>query len=60
LLPLCFHSIYKLVHSDPEKITAQPSLLAGGDLKDYQLLGLQWLVTLYNKGFHGILADEMV
>lgn len=38
----------------------QPSILKGGDLKEYQLAGLQWLVSLYNNNLNGILADEMV
>ena len=31
----------------------------GGELKAYQLEGLQWLVSLYNNRLNGILADEM-
>ena len=31
----------------------------GGDLKEYQLSGVQWMVSLYNNGLNGILADEM-
>lgn len=38
---------------------SQPKLITGGDLKDYQLDGLEWLVTLYKNGLNGILADEM-
>jgi superfamily II DNA or RNA helicase len=34
-------------------------LLQFGTLKDYQLQGLQWLVSLYNNNLNGILADEM-
>ncbi|CAD7705356.1 unnamed protein product, partial [Ostreobium quekettii] len=30
-----------------------------GELKGYQLRGLQWLVNLYDQGLNGILADEM-
>ena len=30
-----------------------------GDLKSYQLKGLQWLDNLYDQGINGILADEM-
>ena len=37
----------------------QPSMLVGGDLKEYQLAGLQWMVSLYNNQLNGILADEM-
>jgi SNF2 family DNA or RNA helicase len=28
-------------------------------LKEYQLSGLQWMVSLYNNKLNGILADEM-
>ncbi|KAI5959634.1 IRC5 [Candida pseudojiufengensis] len=38
---------------------SQPALVSGGQLKDYQLDGLEWLVTLYQNGLNGILADEM-
>jgi SNF2 family DNA or RNA helicase len=37
----------------------QPTILEGGELKNYQLHGLQWLVSLYNNNLNGILADEM-
>jgi ATP-dependent DNA helicase len=33
--------------------------LSGGVLRDYQLAGLEWLVSLYENGINGILADEM-
>lgn len=37
----------------------QPKLLSGATLKDYQLDGLDFLVSLYENGLNGILADEM-
>lgn len=37
----------------------QPMLVSGCIMKDYQLDGLEWLVTLYENGLNGILADEM-
>jgi ATP-dependent helicase STH1/SNF2 len=37
----------------------QPRMLIGGELKEYQLEGLKWLVSLYNNNLNGILADEM-
>ncbi len=46
-------------HVTRERILAQPECLVGGTLKPYQLLGLEWLVSLYNNGLNGILADEM-
>lgn len=51
---------YAVAHKISEKITKQPSILVGGTLKDYQLKGLQWMVSLYNNRLNGILADEMV
>lgn len=50
---------YNLTHTTKEEVTQQPSLLEGGVLKSYQLVGLQWLVSLYNNKLNGVLADEM-
>lgn len=36
----------------------QPSLFQG-NLKGYQLRGMNWLANLYDQGISGILADEM-
>ncbi|CAH8441587.1 unnamed protein product [Heterobilharzia americana] len=36
-----------------------PFLLSGGTLREYQLVGLSWLVAIYDKRLNGILADEM-
>lgn len=30
-----------------------------GEMRDYQLKGLNWLISLYENGANGILADEM-
>jgi hypothetical protein len=51
-------SYYASAHFRTEEVR-QPSLLVGGDLKEYQLAGLQWMVSLYNNKLNGILADEM-
>ncbi|KAI9006454.1 putative helicase [Hyaloraphidium curvatum] len=37
----------------------QPALVTGGLMRDYQLFGTEWMITLYENGFNGILADEM-
>ena len=50
---------YAVAHKIAEKVTAQPAILVGGKLKDYQIKGLQWMVSLYNNRLNGILADEM-
>ncbi len=47
--------------SDPSPLPSarQPTLVTGGYLRDYQLAGVEWLVSLYENGLNGILADEM-
>uniref|UniRef100_A0A2N9HAX4 Helicase ATP-binding domain-containing protein n=1 Tax=Fagus sylvatica TaxID=28930 RepID=A0A2N9HAX4_FAGSY len=47
------------IHSIQEKVTEQPSMLQGGELRPYQVEGLQWMVSLFNNSLNGILADEM-
>ncbi|GAB2220165.1 hypothetical protein Droror1_Dr00007808 [Drosera rotundifolia] len=47
------------VHSIQEKVTEQPAMLQGGELRPYQVEGLQWMVSLFNNNLNGILADEM-
>lgn len=45
-----------------EVVKAQPTMLQGpgnAKLREYQLVGLQWMVSLYNNRLNGILADEM-
>ncbi|WVZ11768.1 hypothetical protein V8G54_016298 [Vigna mungo] len=34
-------------------------LLTGGKLKPYQLKGVKWLISLWQNGLNGILADQM-
>lgn len=50
---------YAVAHRVKEVVTKQPSILIGGTLKEYQLKGLQWMISLYNNNLNGILADEM-
>lgn len=50
---------YAVAHHVSEKVTKQASILTGGTLKDYQVKGLQWMISLYNNRLNGILADEM-
>lgn len=33
--------------------------LINGELRDYQLKGVRWLISLWNNGLNGILADQM-
>jgi len=50
---------YGIAHRIKEEVNVQPSILVGGTLKEYQLKGLQWMISLYNNNLNGILADEM-
>ncbi|XXG81817.1 hypothetical protein AAC387_Pa09g2379 [Persea americana] len=50
---------YLMAHSVKESVIEQPTLLEGGKLREYQMNGLRWLVSLYNNHLNGILADEM-
>lgn len=50
---------YEVAHRIKEEVTKQPSILVGGTLKEYQVKGLQWMVSLFNNHLNGILADEM-
>lgn len=34
--------------------------IMNGELRDYQVRGLNWMISLYEHGINGILADEMV
>ncbi|CAM8998397.1 unnamed protein product [Rhodiola kirilowii] len=48
-----------VIHSIQEQVVEQPAMLEGGELRSYQLEGLQWMVSLFNNNLNGILADEM-
>ena len=36
------------------------TVVKGGEMRDYQVRGLNWMISLYENGINGILADEMV
>jgi SNF2 family DNA or RNA helicase len=36
------------------------SVVKGGKMRDYQVQGLNWMISLHHNGINGILADEMV
>ncbi|TVY20700.1 ISWI chromatin-remodeling complex ATPase ISW2 [Lachnellula arida] len=36
-----------------------PGFIKGGEMRDYQVSGLNWLISLHENGISGILADEM-
>uniref|UniRef100_A0A1I7U8T0 Helicase domino n=1 Tax=Caenorhabditis tropicalis TaxID=1561998 RepID=A0A1I7U8T0_9PELO len=41
------------------QVKTQVPFLIRGTLREYQMVGLDWMVTLYEKNLNGILADEM-
>ncbi len=41
------------------RLTAQPACIANGEMRAYQLEGLNWLLKLHEHKINGILADEM-
>ena len=50
---------YAVAHRMREEVNIQPHMLVGGTLKEYQIKGLQWMISLFNNNLNGILADEM-
>ncbi|CAD6216374.1 GSCOCG00004529001-RA-CDS [Cotesia congregata] len=50
---------YSIAHTVHETVTEQASIMVNGVLKEYQIKGLEWLVSLFNNNLNGILADEM-
>ena len=50
---------YNIAHSITEDVHEQASIMVNGMLKEYQVKGLEWMVSLYNNNLNGILADEM-
>ncbi|OAD08780.1 hypothetical protein MUCCIDRAFT_136222, partial [Mucor lusitanicus CBS 277.49] len=49
---------FRITHKIHEDVS-QPAIMVGGQLKQYQVRGLQWMISLYNNNLNGILADEM-
>ncbi|KAK9467798.1 SNF2 family N-terminal domain-containing protein [Lipomyces arxii] len=48
-------------HNRPrfDRLTEQPSFVRNGELRDFQLTGLNWMAFLWSRNENGILADEM-
>jgi len=49
-------SLFRHVHCTHHHTT----VVKGGQMRDYQVQGLNWMVGLNHNGINGILADEMV
>lgn len=41
------------------RFDASPHYIKNGEMRDYQVRGLNWMISLYENGINGILADEM-
>ncbi|KAH8234473.1 hypothetical protein KR038_011032 [Drosophila bunnanda] len=41
------------------RFDASPAYIKSGEMRDYQIRGLNWMISLYENGINGILADEM-
>ncbi|XP_074603236.1 SWI/SNF-related matrix-associated actin-dependent regulator of chromatin subfamily A member 2-like isoform X2 [Brevipalpus obovatus] len=54
-----YQNYYNIAHAISEEVKEQATMLENGKLKQYQVKGLEWLVSLYNNNLNGILADEM-
>ncbi|XP_015906861.2 probable global transcription activator SNF2L2 [Parasteatoda tepidariorum] len=54
-----YQNYYNIAHAISEEVKEQASVMVNGKLKEYQVKGLEWLVSLYNNNLNGILADEM-
>lgn len=47
-------------HLVGRRATVLTADVKGGKMRDYQVQGLNWIVSLHHNGINGILADEMV
>ena len=41
------------------RFDTSPWYIKGGEMRDYQIRGLNWMISLYQQNINGILADEM-
>lgn len=41
------------------RFETSPHYIKNGEMRDYQVRGLNWMISLYENGINGILADEM-
>lgn len=53
-------SALAMVDHTKARATRQPQTIVNCTMREYQLVGLDWLISLFENGLNGILADEMV
>merc|ERR1712137_457305 len=46
-------------NSGSGRLTSSPPFIKGGEMRYYQIQGLNWMIQLHDHGINGILADEM-
>ncbi|KAK6173102.1 hypothetical protein SNE40_016626 [Patella caerulea] len=46
-------------HAVITRFDESPKYIKSGEMRDYQVRGLNWMISLYENGINGILADEM-
>ena len=50
----------EMMNEEVEKqYSSSPDYIKNGTMKDYQVEGLNWLLSLHSRNMNGILADEM-
>lgn len=54
-----YSSTYSSQRPRFEKLSVQPPFIKNGELRDFQLTGINWMAFLWSKNDNGILADEM-
>lgn len=54
-----YSTVYSSDRPPFEKLNLQPTFIKNGELRDFQLTGLNWMAFLWSKNDNGILADEM-
>ncbi|KTW30075.1 uncharacterized protein T551_02019 [Pneumocystis jirovecii RU7] len=61
LSPILPHKSVSYGSSRPKfkKLDVQPDYIKNGELRDFQLTGVNWMAYLWSKNENGILADEM-
>ena len=47
----------RVLADEPRPTFVQPALLTGAKLKDYQLEGVAWMISLWENGISGILGE---
>lgn len=49
----------KVITNQEDRIKKTPKYIKNATLRDYQVSGVNFLISLYESGYSGILADEM-